>query len=85
MISKVIVTFVDLFVPLFSAVLLMRVILSYLMQPGSRLMEALFSLTEPALAPVRRIFPPAGGVDFAPLVVLFLLQGAQMVIDGLVR
>lgn len=85
MILLVVVTFVDLFVPLFSAVLLLRVVLSYLMKPGSRLMDGLMSLTEPLLAPVRRVFPATSGVDFSPLIVLFLLQGTQMLIDGLVR
>lgn len=85
MIALIIVTFVDLFVPLFSGVILLRVILSYLMRPGNRLMEGLKSLTEPVLGPVRKIFPPAAGVDFAPLVALILLQGLQILVDNLVH
>lgn len=85
MILAVLVTFVDLFVPLFSAVLLLRVILSYLMQPGSRLMDGLMSLTEPLLGPVRRVFPPISGIDFAPLILLVGLQMIQSLLDGFVR
>lgn len=85
MISLVLVTFIDLFVPLFSGVLLVRVILSYLVKPSNRLMEALIGLTEPLLAPIRRIFPPAAGVDFAPLVALLLLQGLQVAADGFIH
>ncbi len=85
MLVLVLVTFIDLFVPLFSGVLLLRVILSYLMSPGNRLMEGLISITEPLLGPVRKFMPPVAGVDFAPLVTLLLLQGFQSLIDSLVR
>ena len=85
MIAIVLVTFVDLFVPVFSGVILLRVVLSYLMRPGNRLLEALTSLTEPLLAPARKIIPPTAGVDFAPLVALLLLQGLQLMVDNLVH
>ncbi|HVQ43402.1 MAG TPA: YggT family protein [Candidatus Saccharimonadia bacterium] len=85
MIALVLVTFVDLFVPLFSGVLLLRVILSYVMRPGGWFMDALMGITEPALAPVRKLLPPAAGIDFAPLVVLLLLQGLQTFVDNLFR
>ena len=34
----------------------------------------LWDVTEPVLAPVRRVLPPFGGLDFSPLVVIVLLQ-----------
>jgi YggT family protein len=34
----------------------------------------LWDVTEPVLAPVRRILPPFGGLDFSPLVVIIVLQ-----------
>jgi len=77
MIALVLVTFVDLFVPAFSAVVLLRVILSYMMKPQNRLMDALIGITEPLLGPVRALMPSSGGLDFAPLVTLLLLQGLQ--------
>ncbi len=84
MIVLVLVTFVDLFVPAFSAVLLLRVVLSYLMRPDNRLMDMLIGITEPVLAPVRRLVPATPGVDFAPLVALLLLQALQYAVHGLV-
>lgn len=85
MIALIVATFVNLFVPLFSGVLLLRVILSYLVKPGNRFMEALIGLTEPLLAPIRKVFPPAGGVDFAPLVALLLLQGLQTLVVNFIH
>ena len=36
--------------------------------------EFLFRVTEPVLAPVRRVLPQFGNVDLSPLVVLLVLQ-----------
>lgn len=61
-------------------VLFARVLLSLVTQiwsPPSYLspaMGALYAVTEPVLAPVRRLIPPFGGLDFSPLVVFFALQ-----------
>jgi YggT family protein len=84
-IPLVLVTFIDLFVPFFSGVLLLRIILSYMTKPGNRFMEMLVGITEPLLAPVRKILPPAAGMDFSPLVVLLLLQGLQTVVDNILH
>lgn len=37
-------------------------------------------VTDPVLAPFRRIIPSLGGVDISPIVVLLLLQGVQIYI-----
>ena len=36
-------------------------------------MRFLRSMVEPALAPVRKVLPPMGGLDFSVLVVLFVI------------
>jgi YggT family protein len=55
-----------------------RVILSYFpLSPGSALVgvySLLYSVTEPVLAPVRRILPSFGGWDLSPLIVIFGIQ-----------
>ena len=83
MIPNLLVTFVNLFVPIFSGVLLLRVVLSYLMRPGNRLMDGLISLTEPLLMPVRKVVPVTSGVDFAPVIALLLLQGLQYLVTAI--
>jgi uncharacterized protein YggT (Ycf19 family) len=85
MVELVLVTFVDLFVAAFSGVLLLRVVLSYLLKPGSRLMEVLVSLTDPLLVPVRAAIPVTAGVDFAPVIALLLLQGLQYLVHAIFR
>ena len=45
------------------------------MRPTSRpLGRFLFSLTEPVLAPIRRVLPQTGAFDLSPLVVLLVLS-----------
>jgi YggT family protein len=39
----------------------------------------LWSINEPLLRPVRRVIPPQAGLDFAPLIVIVLLQLAGIV------
>ncbi len=41
---------------------------------------ALDRMTAPLYAPVRRILPDFGGIDFSPLVVLLLIKAIQIVI-----
>ena len=45
--------------------------------PAARLLSA---ICEPVLAPVRRLLPPLGGLDLSPLLVLVLLQAAQLLL-----
>lgn len=54
-------------------------ILSWI-QPGSPVYALLGRLTEPVLAPLRRVIPPIGGVDISAIVLIVLLQVALMVL-----
>ena len=54
-------------------------ILSWI-QPGSPAYVLLGRLTEPVLAPLRRVIPAIGGVDISALVLIVLLQIALMVL-----
>ena len=41
-------------------------------------------LSEPIIAPLRRVVPPLGMIDITPLVALILLQIVQAVIQGMI-
>ena len=49
-------------------------------QPGSPLFAVLGRLSEPLLAPLRRVIPTVGGVDLSALVLLVALQIGLMVL-----
>jgi YggT family protein len=64
-----------LLVQLYSFVILARVLMSWVrIDPYSPLARTIYDLTEPVLAPVRNLLPPAGGLDFSPIIVIILLQ-----------
>ena len=55
----------------FSLVIMARVILSWFSpRPTNRLAIILYQVTEPFLAPLRRIIPRVGMFDFTPLVAI---------------
>ena len=49
-------------------------------QPGSVVYGLLGRLTEPLLAPLRRVIPAIGGIDLSALVLLVLLQIGMMIL-----
>lgn len=38
------------------------------------ILGAIHSIVEPVMAPIRRVMPNMGGLDFSPVIVLLLLQ-----------
>ena len=62
-------------IDLYSLVVLVAVVLSWVqIDPRNPLVTIIHSLTEPVLAPIRRVLPPMGGLDLSPMVLLFALQ-----------
>lgn len=56
--------------------------------PRNPIVKFLRQVTEPVLAPVRRVLPPwkTGGLDFSPLIVIIAIQFVERVIfPGLLR
>jgi YggT family protein len=53
---------------------LVSVILSYFMDPYHPLRRFLDGIVEPMLAPIRRIVPLVGMLDFSPLILIVLIQ-----------
>lgn len=65
-----------------STLVIVRAVLSWV-NPHAPLAPAVERLTEPLLAPVRRVIPTVGGVDLSPLVVIVVAQFALMTIESL--
>ncbi|MEC8230922.1 MAG: YggT family protein [Pseudomonadota bacterium] len=62
-------------------VLLLRAILSWVSQGRSPVDYVLHQLTEPFLAPIRRIIPPLGGLDLSVLIAIIALQILQLLLQ----
>lgn len=68
-------TFVTMLGDVLFVAILIRALMSWVMpQDSSGFSRILADITEPILAPIRRILPPLGGIDFSPFLALILIQ-----------
>jgi YggT family protein len=70
---------IGLLVNIYFFALLAMIIISWV-APTSRhpALLLLWQVTEPVMAPVRRILPPMGGLDFSPILVFILINVLQI-------
>ena len=67
-------TFIGLLATVLTILIFARVIISWTNPMGGGSLTAfIYQATEPILAPIRRILPPAGGFDWSPMIALLLL------------
>ncbi len=68
------VSFIFLVLEIYAWLILIRAVLSWFVQdPRNQLYQILIKITEPVLAPIRRVLPRLG-VDLSPLVAIVLIQ-----------
>lgn len=61
-------------IEIYSVVVVVAVIVSWLrLPPSNPVLRFTRLLTEPILAPIRKIVPPAAGLDFSPWILLIVL------------
>ncbi|MFQ5826206.1 MAG: YggT family protein [Dehalococcoidia bacterium] len=71
----IIVSFILLLVQILTFAIIGRAILSWFpISPHNALAVFLFNITEPILAPLRRVIPRVGMLDITPLVAILILQ-----------
>lgn len=69
-----IVQLIGLMANLLTILIFVWVILSWIMPPYNPVREALNRIVEPMLAPIRRIIPMAGMIDFSPMILMILIE-----------
>lgn len=68
-------TFLLQIIDLYTIVVLVAVIVSWVrLPPSNPVVRYSQLLTEPLLAPIRKLVPPTAGLDFSPLILLILLR-----------
>ena len=72
------ISYIILFIRALSQLLVLlvivSVILSYFMDPYHPVRRSIDSVVEPMLAPIRRVVPLIGMLDFSPLILIILIQ-----------
>ncbi|MBU2979447.1 YggT family protein [Alteromonas sp. C1M14] len=63
-------------------ILIIRAILSWVSQGQNPIEYLMYQLTEPFLAPIRRIIPPIGGLDLSVLIAIIALQFIQILLQN---
>ena len=65
---------VDMAFEVYIFILFDRVICSWIrVNPYGKVFQFIFSLTEPLLAPIRRLMPKTMMLDFSPMILMFVL------------
>jgi YggT family protein len=73
--EAVLLSFINMFVLVFNLLLLGRVLMSYINpNPSGGIGGLLVDLTEPVLAPIRRVVPPVAMMDLSPIIAFVLLR-----------
>lgn len=68
------ITIITLFSQLITLLVLAQALMSYFVAPYHPVRQRLDRIMEPFYAPIRRILPQTGMLDFSPLVLIILVQ-----------
>ena len=71
---NLIILFVNALSQLLVLLVIVSVILSYFMDPYHPIRRSVDSVVEPMLAPIRRVVPLLGMLDFSPIILIILIQ-----------
>jgi len=65
---------IDLLLTIYIWIIIARAIISWVNPfPFHPVARFLYRVTEPVLAPIRRIIPPVAGIDVSPVIVIFII------------
>jgi YggT family protein len=66
--------FINMLALLLTLLVFVYILSSWIFPPFHSFRRALASIVEPMLAPIRRVIPPVGMLDFSPFIFLILVQ-----------
>ena len=78
------VQLINIIAQLITLLVIVQVALSYFMAPYHPVRQAIDRVVEPLLAPIRRILPQTGMLDFSPLILIILVQIIARLLVGLI-
>ena len=83
MVISVLIQLINIISQFIVLLVIVKVILSYFMDPYHPVRRTLDNLVEPMLAPIRRVVPLIGMFDFSPLILILLVQLLSSVLISL--
>ena len=79
-----IILIVDIIRQTIFLLILLKVILSYFMDPYHPFRQSVDRLIDPILKPIRQIIPNVGRFDLSPIILIIIVEIIAMVIKSLV-
>jgi YggT family protein len=78
--------FIIIIIRIYEIILLLRIILSWIQpNPNNKYLGWIYIVTEPILAPIRKILPLSfGSIDFSPIVVFIILDVFKRILNGFI-
>jgi len=78
-----IIIFVDVIRQAIYLLVLLKVILSYFMDPYHPFRQSIDKLIDPLLKPIRQVIPTVGRFDFSPILLIIIVEVLAMIIKSL--
>jgi len=76
-------TIIDVIRQTIYLLVLLKVILSYFMDPYHPFRQSIDRLIDPLLKPIRQVIPTVGRFDFSPILLIIIVEVIAMVIISL--
>ena len=81
-----ILTFLEMLLQVLSIAILIRVLLTWFpVDPNNPIIRILYDVTEPILAPLRKVIPRIGMFDLSPIAAMLLIQFISSALPGMFR
>jgi len=78
-----IVTIIDVIRQIIYLLVLLKVVLSYFMDPYHPFRQSIDRLIDPLLKPIRQVIPTVGRFDFSPILLIIIVEVIAMIIKSL--
>lgn len=73
--ADVAITFINILATVLFFAIFIRALMTWIMpQDSTGFSRVLTEITEPVIAPIRKVMPSLGGLDFSPWVAMILIQ-----------
>lgn len=80
-----IILLISLLARIITILVIVHVVLTYVMSPYHPIRRMVDSIIEPLLAPIRRLMPNTGMVDFSPMVLIIVVELIYRILLGILR
>jgi YggT family protein len=75
--------FINMLALLLTLLVFVYILSTWVFPPFHSFRRTIASIVEPMLAPIRRVIPPVGMIDFSPFIFLIIVQVLATILIGL--